>query len=635
MGPVLHSHSDSTTPPERDDMSRSESSRNPSPTPLTPTPTSHAPPNTGGQPEQKFSLSGDPQVRLAVYITMAQAGVVLTLFILYTVCKPLEEYLHPLLWAVLCSIPLREIQQTLVTFWAEPLNLGLTETVLAVPTSIFCVFVGTLVEIREEVFRFLLRKPKSYDEAPTIIPKRSGFSNLLRLLLSFGIFLITYESFGCIVSLSLLGLGFVFSSEQASSMMSTLSSLRSNSFRRSKISAFFTRAILKRLKTVVAFGLIAGMIMGSLFGVMFFSYRVAVEGKDAMIMLKQRVERSNYAETIGMKKWMDENDVPGLVDKYSTKLYETVSDQIDGLAIHYNMTQLVISIRHFVTVNNSSAPSLIFMAHSSSYTERLSRLQNLFRNHEWSEIHKEIDIIFYDLVIILHELVQGARELAGGSTNMIRNASTFLFSIANSIISGAAGVLNFVYRSMVFFCVLYFLITSDSRVTEQVIGMIPVSSSTRDRCVKAIEDAISGVLLATVEISFSQGCLTWLLFKLLNIHFLYMSTGLAFISPLIPLCPSWLATIPAALQLLLEGRYIMAIVSSVIHIFLMDYCASEVMKGVPGNSEYLTGLTIIGGMTLFHTSLEDAVMGTLITTVVIAVKDLYVKFVLDAPEDRT
>ncbi|KQK18550.1 uncharacterized protein LOC100823966 [Brachypodium distachyon] len=585
-------------------------------------------------------LSLEPDARLALYIAMAHAGLATALLVLYGLYMLLADFLRPMQWALLCSIPLRETQHALVAFWEPPLRGGFSATVLALPLAALRSCAATLADARAA----LLRRP---------LPPSPSFPRLLRWLASSLFFLLLFERLGSAAALLLLALSLAFfaASPKPSSFLSRAATSRISSRNPSSRGLLLTGGILRHLKTLVAVGLMLGMIAGFLAGSVFFSYKIGLEGKDAVMSLKSHVENGNYSEKIGLKNWLDDNDIPGLVDQYSAKLYDTVWEQLDQLAVQYNLTDFTSGFRHFLisqSVGPSGAKSKeLITSGPHPYSMKLQSIAVRVRKREWVEIYKELDSFFRELLITREDLVVKAKDLAlqgteiaksllSSSTSVLGGSANLMLSIALRILSGAAEVLNFVSQLMVFLWVLYYLITVEGGgATEQVIDLLPVSKQVKDRCVEVIDHAISSVLLATAKIAIFQGCLTWLLLKFFKVHFVYTSTVLTIISALFPILPPWLSSIFAAGQLLTEGRYVLTVMVTVIHLVIMDYGTTVIQEDIRGYNGYLTGLSIIGGMTLFPNALEGAILGPLIMTVVIALKNLYTEFVLADTEETS
>ncbi|XP_039843319.1 uncharacterized protein LOC120703343 isoform X2 [Panicum virgatum] len=546
-------------------------------------------------------LSLEPDARLALYIAMAHAGLATALLVLYGLYMLLADFLRPLQWALLCSVPLRETQRALVAFWEPPLRGGLSAAVLALPLAALRSSGATLADARAA----LLRRP---------LPHSPAFPRLLRWLVSSFFFLVLFERLGPAAALLLLALALAFFA--ATPKLTRAASSRISGRRPSSRGLLLTGGILRHLKTLVAVGLMLGMIAGFITGSIFFSYKIGLEGKDAVMSLKSHVEKGNYSEKIGLKKWLDDNDIPGLIDQYSAKIYDTVWEQVDQLAVQYNLTDFTSGFRHFLISQSVDPKSkALISSRPHPYSMKLQSIAARVKKREWVEIYRELDSFFRELLITREDLVIKAKELAlqgteiakrllSSSTSVLGGSANLMLSIALHIVSGAAEVVNFLSQLMVFLWVLYYLITVEGGgATEQIIDLLPVSKQVKDRCVEVIDHAISSVLLATAKIAIFQGGLTWLLFKFF--------------------------------KLLMEGRYVLALVVTVIHLTLMDYGTTTILEDIPGYNGYLTGLSIIGGMTLFPNALEGAILGPLIMTVVIALKNLYTEFVLADAEETS
>ncbi|KAG0464175.1 hypothetical protein HPP92_020244 [Vanilla planifolia] len=602
-------------------------------------------------------------MRLSIYVAMAHGGLALSLALAYGLARLLQDYRRPIQWALLCSIPLRELHTALVSFWSHPLRLGLPETLLAVPLAALRSAATSLIDSQAAFHRLIRRK----DGSPHQPIPRLGFSKLMRWLVSFSLVVLLYERFGPL-ALPIFAIPGFFATTRArppplSATLSAISSARRGSRRRkqssytdadsrphllSRLSRFLTSRILHRLHTIVAVNLILAMIVASLCGSLLFSYKIGIEGRDAIVALKSHFQEHNYTERIGLQRWMDDHDVPELIESGASRLYDSVVHYIDSLALEYNATELVYGFKQYlIKPSNSSS----FATKNTSRHPFFNNLRSFLlhiRNQQWLEIYADSNSTISEFLSLLarEDLLEKIKVFAlqsidiykqvlARSTMVLSRSARVLFFLSLSLVSGAAGLLNFLSQVFIFFWLLYSLITSKSGVIDHVLGMLPISKSKSIRCAVVLDHAVSGVMLAAVKVAVFQGCFTYLLFRFYRIHFLYVSTFISWTSAILPITPFWLSSIPAAVQLAMEARYVEAVVLTSIHLVVLDYGTLAIQDEIAGQNGYLTGLSILGGMALFPSILEGAIMGPLLLTVMIAVKNLYAEFVLGSSKESS
>lgn len=625
--------------------------------------------------------SNQQNFQLAVYIAMAHAVLIFLVIVLYGIWKLLECYRKPIQWAVLCSMPLRAIHGTIVAFWETSLNQGLLGTVLAIPFALCKALIVTTLDARL-AFLHLIGKRRS-QQGRTV-----KFTTLMDWLVSFAVMTLGYEYMGQIalalipfVVITLYSLGFFLGlvpeieeleMETKRSLLSAEPSQRWEHARSwlgwiflpvtktyKLLGVRLTGAFLNNLHHLVAIFLMVLMIVGSLSGLVLFSYKIGLESKGVVVALKSHVERSNYVEKVGLKQWIEDNKVPELIETYAGKAYETVSSQIDVFAAKYQMTELADVGKQYVIgfaqgqrrgnfTNSSESSTQLVPSHP--VLDKMHSVMERCREYDAKGVYSELQQVA--LLLLEHfnipreELLDKAKQVGerwldvgkhvfANSSKLVSALTRVFIASASTVLSGAPELISFCADAFVFFSVLHYLIASKAGgVMEQVLGLLPLSDSTRTRCAVVLDHAVSSVLLATVKAAFFQATFTWLLFRVLKIHFLYMSTLLAFFSALLPIIPTWWSSIPAGVQLAIEGRYIQAILLMAAHIGLMDYGVGSIQSGIPGHNAYLTGLSIAGGMALFSSAIEGAIMGPLLMTVAISLKNLYSEFVLTTAKRR-
>jgi predicted PurR-regulated permease PerM len=139
-------------------------------------------------------------------------------------------------------------------------------------------------------------------------------------------------------------------------------------------------------------------------------------------------------------------------------------------------------------------------------------------------------------------------------------------------------------------------------VVTEMLKFLPYDINQIDEIDKSFKKSIQGIFLSTVEIVIYHTLLTWLIFDIHNIRFVFLFSLISGILSLIPIISPWIILIPANFIYFFDNDL------SIIHLgifnisyyLLISNVDSDIYKkNVKGSDPYITGLSFVMGMYTF------------------------------------
>ncbi|XP_026314827.1 transmembrane protein 245 isoform X2 [Hyposmocoma kahamanoa] len=208
-----------------------------------------------------------------------------------------------------------------------------------------------------------------------------------------------------------------------------------------------------------------------------------------------------------------------------------------------------------------------------------------------------------------------------------------LGAFASLLLSGGSTIINMFINLVVFFTTLFYLLASSNALYKPVEVITQVQPNFGPRLGIALSVAINQVFRASFKMALFYGLWTWLVHNLFGAKVVYLPSVLAAVLGAAPFLGPYLAGIPAALDVWLQGRPMAALMLPIAQAAPIAFLDAAVYAEIKdGGHPYVTGLAIAGG--IFYLGPEGAILGPLLLCCLMVVLNLSSTFLRDTPSEE-
>ncbi|XP_026742956.1 transmembrane protein 245-like isoform X2 [Trichoplusia ni] len=201
------------------------------------------------------------------------------------------------------------------------------------------------------------------------------------------------------------------------------------------------------------------------------------------------------------------------------------------------------------------------------------------------------------------------------------------------LLCGGSAIINMFINLVVFFTTLFYLLASSNAFYKPVEVITQIQPNFGPRLGIALSVAINQVFRASFKMALFYGLWTWLVHNLFGAKVVYLPSVLAAVLGAAPFLGPYLAGIPAALDVWLQGRPMAALLLPIVQAAPIAFLDAAVYAEIKdGGHPYVTGLAIAGG--IFYLGPEGAILGPLLLCCLMVVLNLSSTFLRDTPSEE-